>query len=97
MLAKIDVWFSSRKVQKAMAKISPDTWRGPRLTFSALQNSSEHTSLDDYDHPICYKKRLRLLSVLQQRGGLSLFWRFFGADGLAPLLHVCQNPCPVSG
>src|SRR5438128_12445860 len=23
MLAKIDVWFSSRKVQKAMAKISP--------------------------------------------------------------------------
>jgi hypothetical protein len=30
----------------------------------------------------------RPLCVLQQGGPLSLFWRFFGADGLAPLLHA---------
>src|SRR6266478_7911290 len=43
------------------------------------------------------KRDFDSLSVLQEGGGLSLFWRFFGADGLAPLLHACQNPCPVSG
>jgi hypothetical protein len=38
MLAKIDVWFSNKKVQKAIAKISPRYLaRSPVNIFSAIK------------------------------------------------------------
>src|SRR5215472_13759071 len=99
MLAKIDVWFSNRKVQKAMAKISPRYLaRSPVNIFSATK-FIRAPYLDDVGH-LCDTQRVHLRMIpfrTATNGMLSVFWRFFGTDDFAPLLHACQNPSPVSG
>src|SRR2546422_3129484 len=59
MLAKIDVWFSSRKVQKAMAKINPRYLaRSPVSILRATKFTVEPPSLPSIDdgHHINIKK-----------------------------------------
>src|SRR5215471_8149906 len=75
MLAKIDVWFSRRKVQKAMAKISPRYLaRSPVNIFSATKFITA-PSLDDYDHLMWYTKNfhLRITAFRTATAGSSLF------------------------
>src|SRR6266568_773191 len=88
MLAKIDVWFSSRKVQKAMAKINPRYLaRSPVNILSATK----------FMYPTPSKSR-----SLRYRGHSTGFFRFH-ADELSrepnpthlrgsPPIHVRERP-----
>src|SRR5260370_41871041 len=64
MLAKIDVWFSSRKVQNAMAKINPRYLaRSPVNILKATKFTVEPPSLQSIDdwHHIKMQKKVRPL------------------------------------
>src|SRR2546430_15724711 len=66
MLAKIDVWFSSRKVQKAMAKINPRYLaRSPVSILRATKFTVEPPSLPFIDdgHHINMQENLRLSDI----------------------------------
>src|SRR5690348_6487312 len=62
MLAKIDVWFSSRKVQKAMAKINPRYLaRSPVNILRATKFTVEPPSFPSIDdgHHITMPKKIK--------------------------------------
>src|SRR5438093_8127303 len=66
MLAKIDVWFSSRKVQKAMAKINPRYLaRSPVSILRATKFTVEPPSVPSIDdgHHINMQKNLGLCGI----------------------------------
>src|SRR5713101_2632299 len=73
MLAKIDVWFSSRKVQKAMAKINPRYLaRSPVNILRATKFTVEPPSLpsiDDSHHINVTKKGLCVLPLRSRLKG----------------------------